>query len=370
VAEESEPGGTTPSHSGIVGRVERVVLGTATTIDRTQARQWWGGFPFAVFKKYSDDGGSRLAALLTYYGFLSLFPLALVFVAILTMVLRNHEDLRDQLLSQLFGPHYSQTVINSYEHLPSGGLPLVIGLVGLIMSGMGAVFALYVAMNQIWAVPWRQRFGFGPRYLRVVLTLVFVGVGAVLVAAAGVLAGTVSVLTATSRLGLFVASALVTSLVLILATKILVARTLATNEYLLGCVTAGVYIGLVFALGSPLLARIVSNATVVYGAFATVIGILTLLYLTAQGAIICMEVSAVRAWRLWPRGIDINTRCGSTAPATTTPIAVTPHACAVLTTFPSRRTTQSVTGGTRTTSDRGRTRTAKPWPGVTRSPSI
>jgi membrane protein len=282
------------------------VLGTSSTVDRTQARLWWGGFPYAVFKKYSDDGGSRLAALLTYYGFLSLFPLALVFVAILTFALRDNEQLRDQMLQTLFGPQYSQSIINSYENLPSGGLPLVIGLVGLLLSGMGAVFALYVALNQIWAVPWRQRYGFGPRYARVLLMLFVVGVGAVVVAAAGVLAATVQLLSTGTRVALFVVSAFVVFIVLVCATKVLTARVVRRDEYLLGCVLAGVFIGLVFALGAPLLARIVTNATPVYGVFATVIGILTLFYVTAQGAVICMEISAVRAWRLWPRGLDIN----------------------------------------------------------------
>ncbi|MFZ0322607.1 MAG: YhjD/YihY/BrkB family envelope integrity protein [Actinomycetes bacterium] len=300
------PQGTQASHTGMFGRIERFVLGTSSAADRTQARQWWGGFPYAVFKKYSDDGGSRLAALLTYYGFLSLFPLALVFVAVLTMVLQGNEQLRNDLLEQLFGANYSDAIVNSYEQLPSGGLPLLIGLVGLLLSGMGGAFALYVALNQIWAVPWRRRFGFGPRYLRVLGMLVVLGLGAVTVAAAGVLAATVPVLSTVSRLLLVVASAVVATLVLIIATKVLTARTMRRNEYLLGCVLGGLVVSLVFAIGSPLLARLVSNASAVYGVFATVIGILTLFYLTAQSIIICMEVSAVRAWKLWPRGLDIN----------------------------------------------------------------
>ena len=300
------PMGTAPSHSGVVGKVERVVLGTSAAADRTQARLWWGGFPYAVFKKYSDDGGSRLAALLTYYGFLSLFPLALVFVALLTLALKGNDQLRNDLLEQLFGPNYSNDILNSYEQLPSGGLPLVIGLVGLLLAGMGGVFALYVALNQIWAVPWRQRFGFGPRYLRVVVTLVVLGLGALTVAAAGVVAATVTQLSVVNRVGLTVAAAVVAAAVLVVATKVLTARTVRRDEYLLGCVLGGVIAALVFTVGGQVLARLVANATAVYGVFATVIGILTLFYVTAQTVIIAMEISAVRAWRLWPRGLDIN----------------------------------------------------------------
>jgi hypothetical protein len=42
------------------------------------------GFPDAVVKKYGDDAGGRQTALITYYGFLSIFPLLLLGVAVLS----------------------------------------------------------------------------------------------------------------------------------------------------------------------------------------------------------------------------------------------------------------------------------------------
>ena len=41
------------------------------------------GFPIAVVYKYVDDQGGYLAALITYYGFLSLFPLLLLLASLL-----------------------------------------------------------------------------------------------------------------------------------------------------------------------------------------------------------------------------------------------------------------------------------------------
>src|SRR5947209_19702332 len=57
--------------SGLVGRV----IGWA---DRVQRGHGVLGFPYAVVKKYGDDEGGRQAALITYYGFLSIFPLLLL----------------------------------------------------------------------------------------------------------------------------------------------------------------------------------------------------------------------------------------------------------------------------------------------------
>ena len=47
-----------------------------------------------MFKKFGDDEAGNLAALISYYGFLSLFPLLLVLVTVLTMLLRENPELR------------------------------------------------------------------------------------------------------------------------------------------------------------------------------------------------------------------------------------------------------------------------------------
>ena len=46
--------------------------------DEFQRHHAAAGFAYGVIKKVGDDKGSQLAALITYYGFFSLFPLLLV----------------------------------------------------------------------------------------------------------------------------------------------------------------------------------------------------------------------------------------------------------------------------------------------------
>jgi uncharacterized BrkB/YihY/UPF0761 family membrane protein len=58
-------------------------------LDARQRRHPFLAFPWAVLRKYLDDDGSRFAALITYYGFLSLFPLLLLAVAVVTELLRS-----------------------------------------------------------------------------------------------------------------------------------------------------------------------------------------------------------------------------------------------------------------------------------------
>src|SRR5579875_206352 len=71
----------------------------ARRADRLQRRHRWAGLPLAVLYKFVDDQGSYLAALLTYYGFLSLFPLLLLAVTVLGFVLHGNPHLQHQLLN-------------------------------------------------------------------------------------------------------------------------------------------------------------------------------------------------------------------------------------------------------------------------------
>src|SRR5207249_1702101 len=63
-------------------------------IDRVQSSRRWLAIPVAVIKKYGDDRGGYLAALIAYYAFLSLFPLMLLMVTLLGIALAGNPDLR------------------------------------------------------------------------------------------------------------------------------------------------------------------------------------------------------------------------------------------------------------------------------------
>jgi hypothetical protein len=88
------------SLDGLSGLVDRVIAWA----DRLQREHGVLGFPYAVVKKYGDDEGGRQAALITYYGFLSIFPLLLLGVAVLSRVLADHPDLRQPPASSSASP--------------------------------------------------------------------------------------------------------------------------------------------------------------------------------------------------------------------------------------------------------------------------
>ena len=57
-------------------RPRPVAVALVDRLDRLQRRHPVAGFPIAVAYKYVDDSGHYLAALITYYAFISLFPAA------------------------------------------------------------------------------------------------------------------------------------------------------------------------------------------------------------------------------------------------------------------------------------------------------
>jgi hypothetical protein len=87
--------------------------------------------------------------------------------AVLRTIADNNPDLVNQLVEQVVPPEYQDQIINSYNTLPSGGAAFWIALIGLLLAGTGSAFALYAMVNQVFCVPYRFRYGFGPRYVRV-----------------------------------------------------------------------------------------------------------------------------------------------------------------------------------------------------------
>jgi membrane protein len=295
--ESPSPGGALPS--GLV----KSVIGWA---DDVQRRHGVLGFPFAVIKKYVDDNGAREAALITYYGFLSIFPLLLLGVAILSRVLAGNPDLRRRLISAIVPGVLRSTVEHAVATLPTSTVPFIAGLIGLLLAGTGVVLSAYQTLNAVAAVPWRRRPGFFLRYLRVFVMLMVLVLGVVAVGALTVAATALPALPGVERALAVLGSALIVFVVLLLGVRLLLARPAPFRAAWPGAALGGVAVELLLALAAPLLARFVSRFGPVYGTFATVAALFALLYLISQVLVYSAEVAAVRYARLWPRALDPN----------------------------------------------------------------
>jgi membrane protein len=261
------------------------------------------GFPWAVLRKYGDDGGARLAALITYYGFLSLFPLLLLAATAVTELLRSQPALQQEILDRLVSPRLRPAVEEALSHLPPSGIPLAIGLVSLLFAGTGGVLALYYVLNKVWGVPWRNRFGVVRRYARVLLLLVLLTAGAAVAAGSTIASDAILRLPAVERGAAAVVTATTVFAMISITNKMLVCRPLRMRDMWPAGVIGAIAVTAVLTAATTILPALIARAGLIYGSFATVVGMFTLLYFISQTLVLSVEISTVIELRLWPRGL-------------------------------------------------------------------
>jgi uncharacterized BrkB/YihY/UPF0761 family membrane protein len=257
------------------------------------------GFPYAVVKKYIEDAAGRQAALLTYYGFLSIFPLLLVAVSVLSNVLVNRPEFRQELIEAVVPPGLQETVNDAVTATPSSVSVRPGSSVSFVSTGV----VLGVPGAQTTPPACRCGRGTGPVQRYVGLRHGVCGAGCR--AAAGTLAvasgcsptSPVCAQAAAARHGAVVS-------MLTVAAKILIARPVPWRACWPAAALGAVMVSLVLALGTRLLAVLVTRSGPVYGSFASVVGVFTLFYLTSQALLYAAEVVVVRQARLWPRALD------------------------------------------------------------------
>ncbi len=120
-----------------------------------------------TLRGFSDDGGTDLAAALTYYSVLAIFP-ALIALLSLVGVFGQAEESVDKIL-EILAPLVSADVIERIREpltqiasSQAAGLTLVIGVLGALWSASGYVGAFSRALNRIYEVEegrpfWRLR---------------------------------------------------------------------------------------------------------------------------------------------------------------------------------------------------------------------
>lgn len=287
------PPGTTPSVDPLT---------PLRAFDRLQRRRGALGFPVGVLKKHSDDGAGQLAALMAWYGFFSLLPLLLVLVTVLGYLLRGNPDLSERIVRSAVGKF---PVIGSdlqVNALHGSAAALVIGLVAAIWAGLGITLAGQRAMDQVWNVPRRLRRDFLSSRLRGLVILVVLGLAnvAATTAVGLILAGLGG--TAFKVAGA-VASALLNVGLFWAVFRLFTTDEVPTRQLWLGILLAAVGWTVLQAVGGVYVNHVVRRANQTYAFFATVIGLLSWLYLGAQMLLYAAEVNVVRVRRLWPRSM-------------------------------------------------------------------
>jgi membrane protein len=271
--------------------------------DRLQRRRSVFGFPLAVWLKYAEDHGSYLGAIVTYYAFLSLFPLLLVAATVLGFVLQGHAALQRSVGESVLGTFPIVGHDLRVHALTGNGVALGVGLTLSLWAGNRVFIAAGSVMDQIWGIPPRGRPGFVAARLRALLVGLVLGSGAV---------GT-SVLNAFGtvgpghgllwRIGSFALSTAANVALFWLVFRLLTADEVSWRQLRGGAVLAAFAWELLVAGGSLYVHYVVASASNTYGTFATVIGLLSFIYLSVHITLLAAETNVVATRRLWPRSL-------------------------------------------------------------------
>jgi len=272
-------------------------------VDAAQQQSRIGGLVFGVIKKFGDDRGPSLAALLTYYGFMSLFPLLLVFTTVVGFIgnARIENTLIGTALKQL--PVYGEQLGKNVAHPLTGSWPaLVFGAVWLLYGSLGAAQASQHAMAQVWNIPGVARPGFVPRLGRGVLFFIALGVGVIASAGVSGIATAEGHLVSTRIIVLVGAVALNVALY-VASFRILTPRTIPTRQLVPGAVVGALGYTALVTVGTALIQHQLTHAQAVYGQYGFVLGLISWLFLISQLTLYAAELNVVRSRHLWPRSI-------------------------------------------------------------------
>jgi YihY family inner membrane protein len=272
-------------------------------VDRFQQLHDLPGFVVGVVKKFGDDQGGKHAALLAYYGFVSLFPLLLVLATVMAYLLENDPGLQQRVIDTVVAqfPVVGLQLRGSIGTIRGSGLGLLIGVLGTLWGGLGITQTAQDAMNAVWNVPRSDRPNFWLRLVRsgavllpaaaaLVTATWLAGHGAVV---AGVLGSLLSLL----------ASLLLNMAIVVVLFRLLTAVDVRWLHLVPGAAAAAIAWSVVQAVGVLIVTQQVARANVLYGVFAVVLVLLSWMLLTGRILVYAAEINVVLARRLWPRSL-------------------------------------------------------------------
>ncbi len=274
-------------------------------IDAFQQRHKPLAFSYAVVKKYGEDSAGYQAALLTYYGFLALFPLLLVLTTVTDMLIGTHPELQRKVIHGLtdYFPLLGSQLSARVHGLGGHGLALVVGILFTLYGARGVADVFRRGVHNLWGIPKDQRAGFPKSMLKNLVLILVGGLGFILASVSAGLA------TAAGHGAIFRTLSIVlnVSILFWLFTFLLkfnLPKKVSIHALRVGAVSFAIGVVILQAAGGYILARQLKGLDALYSYFALSLGLLFWIYLQAQMVYYAVEIAAVSAKGLWPRSLN------------------------------------------------------------------
>lgn len=258
-------------------------------LDALGERWSWFGTVLRVQKRYSELNGNYLASSVTLSSFLSIFPLLLFAIAVLGFFSAGSPDLAGDIVEELGLTGDAATgVTNAVATAESSRRAAsVIGIVGLLWSGLGLVAAFQYAINAAWQVKgrgWRDKLsgllwlaGATLLFLTSFATSAVIRLLPAFLAPLGIIAG-LSV-----NLGLW-----------LWTFKVLGTREVGWKALLPGAVVGALGLEILKAVGAFYVPRAVASASALYGTIGVVFATLAWLLFFGRLVVYAAVVNVIR----------------------------------------------------------------------------
>ncbi len=272
-------------------------------LDAYQKKSRFWGFCVAVVKKHSEDEAGRHAALLTYYLFLSIFPLLLLLTTLTERLVGHNPQLEQTVINDVtrYFPALGNQLSTHVHSLHRSGLALVFSILFILYGTRGVADVFKRGVRMMWGVP-QSKSGFPKATVKSLFAVIVGSLGFLLASvAAGIAAG------AGHGWAFRALSVVVNAIILFWLFAFLINFSLPKHvelkEIRIGAAVATAGLLILQLLGNYILAREFKNLDALYSTFAVTLSLLFWLYLQAQVIYYAIEIAVVSSQKLWPRSL-------------------------------------------------------------------
>jgi membrane protein len=124
-------------------------------IDRMRVRHPYFDEAVVVQRRFGEERGANLAAAISMRGFLALFPLLVLAIAVVGFIGGHPETVAEDIVQELgLSGDAASTITDAVETAQRTKVASsVIGILGLLWTGTGLAASLTAAWNQTWQIP-------------------------------------------------------------------------------------------------------------------------------------------------------------------------------------------------------------------------
>jgi YihY family inner membrane protein len=283
-------------------------VGVVDTLDRTQRSRSFLGFPIATFFKFIDDQGPYLAAIISFYALLAIFPLLLLATSIFGFILQGNPELQERALNSALATFpIIGDELGRPDRLQGSTISTVIGVIAATYGSLGLGQALQNALNVAWSVPRNKRPNPIALRLRSLILVVTSGIFVLAITIVSTVGSETEIFGPRVDATVSWLIRLVT-VVLIGALLTVVFRLAAARRHHLGRAAPGAFtVAVLWQLlqygGTVYTTRVLQETSGMNGAFGLFLGLIGIIYVAAFMGVLGIEVNVVLARRLWPRSL-------------------------------------------------------------------